>query len=438
VGEASKATAYARQRSRLLEGLVHTAANRGYLGASVTAIVGAAGVSRATFYEHFADRDECFLAAHSEIAARFRAAARGAFTAARPADRPRAVLQALLAQIAADPDSARLLFIEALAASPSVRLAQERLIADTTAAIDRFLDASEAQALQIPALALLGGIAGVLSMRIFRDAAASVVDLADDLLAWVDSYKLPPDKRRRGDELWEELSRGFRPQLAPELLPHRVVPLPRGRNSLAPSEAARERRERILAAVARTVAAQGYAATSVADIVASAKVTRSAFYSHFASKEDAFLAAQDAALEGTVRAAANGYFLGSEWPQRFWCSGLGVLEYMRRHPDSTYLEVVELNAVGAKAISRDYETRAAFSLFVEEGYHHSQVAARLPRLCIEAISGAIFALIRRQVLRGRAEEMLEVLPQGVYVATAPFIGATRALALVEAEIQSAR
>ncbi|MER7752538.1 TetR/AcrR family transcriptional regulator [Kitasatospora sp. NPDC097643] len=54
----------ATQRERLLDGLVHTVAERGYQHATVSDICRAAGVTRPVFYELFSGKEDAFLAAH--------------------------------------------------------------------------------------------------------------------------------------------------------------------------------------------------------------------------------------------------------------------------------------------------------------------------------------------------------------------------------------
>lgn len=54
----------ATQKGRILEAATHVIAEMGYAGATVGQIVSAAGVSRTTFYEHFAGKKECLLASY--------------------------------------------------------------------------------------------------------------------------------------------------------------------------------------------------------------------------------------------------------------------------------------------------------------------------------------------------------------------------------------
>src|SRR3954452_13838898 len=53
----------ASQRGRMLAAMADAVARTGYAGTTVADVVAGAGVSRKTFYEHFSDREECFLAA---------------------------------------------------------------------------------------------------------------------------------------------------------------------------------------------------------------------------------------------------------------------------------------------------------------------------------------------------------------------------------------
>lgn len=53
----------ASQRTRLLQATVELGTERGFASLTLADIVGRAGVARSTFYENFADKQECFLAA---------------------------------------------------------------------------------------------------------------------------------------------------------------------------------------------------------------------------------------------------------------------------------------------------------------------------------------------------------------------------------------
>jgi AcrR family transcriptional regulator len=56
----------ASQRGRLICAIADCVAEHGYPETTVADVIARAGVSRRTFYEHFTDKEDCFLAAYDE------------------------------------------------------------------------------------------------------------------------------------------------------------------------------------------------------------------------------------------------------------------------------------------------------------------------------------------------------------------------------------
>jgi AcrR family transcriptional regulator len=111
----------ATQRERILAAAERAVAEKGCAGATIEGIVKLAGVSTVTFYEHFADKEECLVAAFDRAAEETRALLREAAPAelAWP-DQVREGLRALLAAIDADPARARLGLVEAQMGGPAL------------------------------------------------------------------------------------------------------------------------------------------------------------------------------------------------------------------------------------------------------------------------------------------------------------------------------
>jgi AcrR family transcriptional regulator len=110
----------ASQRGRLIEGIAAAVAEKGYAAATVGDVVGRAGVSRKTFYEHFSDKLECFLAAYDAGVEVLLANIQAAWEGPAPfAERQRAAVDAYLRTLVGAPDFARTFLIEALAAGPA-------------------------------------------------------------------------------------------------------------------------------------------------------------------------------------------------------------------------------------------------------------------------------------------------------------------------------
>ncbi len=417
-------------RERLIEAMIAVMGRRGYAGASVARVIEQAGVSRATFYAHFADREECFLAAYRQLAQGLEEELEGLERHADPATWRREAVAALLAGTEAHPAAARVVLIEGLAGGPTVRAEHARLIDKVErAAAPRLDDADGPGQCQIPARPAVAGVGNVAMIRIFRGETGRISQLLDDLLAWIDSYRAAAGESPPGGLDWAELARqaGVNPPPPERRSPEK---LPRGRGALPAGEVAAEHRDRILRAVARLSREKGYADTSVADLVAAAAVTREVFYELFRNKEEAFLATQEMGLQESVANAAGAFFVGDTWPDRVWNGLEALITYVAGQPDLVYVDLVESYAAGAAAIRRSFDNRMAYTLFLEDGYRERPEAAALPRLCSEAIGGAILEVMRRQVLTGESERMLEVLPQLVYVALAPFVGPAMAMRLV--------
>lgn len=412
--------------------MTKAAARHGYSGATVARVCEHAGISRATFYTHFANKDECFLAAYREHATVVAASVHRAASGSVASERPRAVLEALLGALAADPHAAKLVLVEALAAKRSIRAEHELLIAALESSIEGYLEAGGELQLAIPAGALLGGVAGTITAKVLAGEACALPAMLDGLLAWVESYSLPPGSQRWTEDHWRALGRAL--PSPPGRRPEPVRPLPRGRGAMNGEQAARLRRERIIAAAAQLCAERGYESLKVADIVARARVTRGAFYSSFRSREDVFRAAQTVALQESIGAAASEFFLGRSWPERIWRAGQATLSYLGSELDLAQLGIVETYAAGEAALRRQHDTRTAYTVFLEEGYREAPY--EVPRIASEAIGWGVFALIRREVLAGSDSELFSLLPQGVYVTIAPFIGPSAAMEFVEAQCQS--
>jgi AcrR family transcriptional regulator len=125
----------ASQRARLLEAVGRAVADRGYAAATIDEIVRHAGVSKKTFYEHFRDKEDCFIAAYEaasdELYERVRVAQRD--PSVGWLERTRAGVRAYLRWLAGDPALARVFLIEVAAAGPRAAEMRER-------ARDRYAD----------------------------------------------------------------------------------------------------------------------------------------------------------------------------------------------------------------------------------------------------------------------------------------------------------
>jgi AcrR family transcriptional regulator len=417
-------------RDRLLAAMTDAVADLGYEATTVAQVIAYAGVGRATFYEHFTDKDDCFTAALHEsttqLARRLRRAAKAADNA------PHAVgsaLDQLLTSLSSNPAHGTLLFIAARAAAPT---AASPLLSEFDPLVSGSRSGNAKPAFDISPVALLGGIATVISSRLTNSAADQLPDLRDDLLAWARTYVVPSSASRWSTSPDAVLAAVPALEPAPSIapIPPRPDHLPRGRRTLPQSVVTRNHRTRVLYAVAELAEQKGYAATGITELAQAASISRQVLYDHFADKQDAAIRTQRFIYRYASEGTRAAYFAASTWPQRVWNSLLWLTTLISEQPAFSRLAIVEPYAIGPLAIANLEDALSTSTGILEEGYHQTKTATPPPRLYSQATIGAIFEVIRHHITQGSTEELRRHLPELTYLAIAPFVGATAAGELV--------
>ncbi len=102
-------------------------ASRGYAATTVAHVIGWAGVSRATFYQLFDDKEDCFVEAHADMVSQLVGRGVMAYENHRSwEDRIRGTIRAIIRFLADDPAGARVGVVEVIAAGPKARQTCER------------------------------------------------------------------------------------------------------------------------------------------------------------------------------------------------------------------------------------------------------------------------------------------------------------------------
>jgi AcrR family transcriptional regulator len=180
--------------------MIDVCAERGVAEVTVAHVVERAGVSRRTFYEIYADREECFLEAFDEGVARAsRYVLDGYEQGARWVDRMRATLTALLAFLDAERATGRLLIVESLAGGDSA-VARRRAVIERMIA---FVDEANAevkpdkQAPTLTAEGVVGGVLSILHSRLVGDDPGSFLELTGALASMIVLPYLGPAAARK-------------------------------------------------------------------------------------------------------------------------------------------------------------------------------------------------------------------------------------------------
>lgn len=190
--------------------------------------------------------------------------------------------------------------------------------------------------------------------------------------------------------------------------------LPRGRSRLPAAKVREAQRERLIRAIIAAVAENGYAAVTISDVVQRAKVSRAAFYAHFDSKEECFLAAtrEGGQLMVDHIIAATRALPALADPEEVLQAAVGaLLGFLTAEPEFARVFYVEMGAAGARALDRIDTARYRFANLNRAWL--ARARARYPswpqvpdEFCLAAV-GATAELIRATVHRNE----VSALPQ---------------------------
>ncbi len=155
---------FRRQRRDLLDAAAALAAEHGVAATSVASITSAAGLAKRVFYEHFADKEACFVELFREFGAEYLRFALD--TAEAAVDRSaletiRAVIRALVSYRGADPRLVAAIRAEARPGSPLAAAydEQHRQIADLLVAVAHRLGSPLPEpTIRLAALLLVNGV----------------------------------------------------------------------------------------------------------------------------------------------------------------------------------------------------------------------------------------------------------------------------------------
>jgi AcrR family transcriptional regulator len=176
------------------------------------------------------------------------------------------------------------------------------------------------------------------------------------------------------------------------------------------------RRGRILRALATCMSEKGYQATTIADIAATGRVSKTVVYAHFRDKEHCLLElysrANDTVLTTVGRAQDDARTAGLPWRDRLRAGVGAYLEPLADGPAVAWAALVEVQAAGRRArvlrrgmIDRyvDLLTGLAAGL-VEE---HPEEVRPISRDLLLAAVGGINELMLSRVERGEAHRLAE-------------------------------
>ena len=423
------------QRRRLLAALIEVVSERGYLKTTVADVIARAGVSRRAFYEHFPNREQCFLEAYDTVIATVAGEAADAYRSAGDAQRgAEAAIGALFERAIESPQVVPLVLVEIGAVRPGGFARRERLIG----AYERQL--GEALGLTVdpagapnPLLrAIVGGLNEVLFARVRSHRERELRTLAPELVRWLHCYHPAPQAVLSvGDPLLARASSvGSSGGRAPGSLS--LVQVSgrrrglRGEQNGSHSFVVHNQRERILDAVANLSAAKGYAAVTVRDIADGAAVSLDAFYGNFAGKEDAFLVAYEVGHGKSLAVVERAFASEADWRLGVRAGIAALCDFLASEPTFAHISLVDARIASRRSAELARKGVKAYSHMVLAGLQEAPTGGVPPEVRVEAVIGGLFELCLTYTLRKRAAALAGLVCSATYFALAPFIGAQEA------------
>lgn len=410
------------QRARIHGAMIEAVAERGYEGTSVKQVISLAGVSRRSFYEQFANKQESFLATFDLLAHQAAQQSRHVYIATDGGleERLRAAFQALAEIVKQEHKPALLVLVEAQTAGIVGTLRLCKGIATCEQMLARsFAEAPDANLLPTPIVrGIAGGLHGAASNLVRTRRLTDSDALAEEMLRWTMLFQTPkaaqltkrmtprPSKRRRDISLADTQTHG------------------------ATARQPGDERERLLHNVLRLSALHEYRELTAPQIADEANVPIDAFLQDFADRDECYLAAFDMIAKQMLAVVADpGLHCATEWPHAVRRTIARLMSYLGERP--LYARTISQEAffAGARAVERNLELARTIATLLTEG----APAAQESTIVLDGIAGAIWHTIRCQVVNERIQVLSALSDYLTYIVLVPFIGADAAIEILTAD-----
>ncbi|HEY2632364.1 MAG TPA: TetR/AcrR family transcriptional regulator [Solirubrobacteraceae bacterium] len=413
----------------MIEAMLECIGEQGYGGTVVADVIAKAVASRKTFYEHFEDKQTCFLAMSDEVSDEWvRRVQSATAEIGDQAGAIEALVNELFELARQNPPALRVIAVELTAAGPAGMIRRERTLQEIASPLEQVLD-EDPSTTALRARAIVGAILRVLyararrGARVRRPRRSELLALAPEIVVWVGRYMGESDVG-----LEERAKRPQSPSVggrAPGTLSlsSRAIErrgLPRGEGNVSRSFVVHNQRERILDALANLSSAKGYGLTTIPEIVREAAVSVQAFYEHFSGKDDAFLVAYEIGHRKALAIVERAYESQTEWAAGV-CAGIAaLLDFLASEPAYAHLALIDALTASPKAATIAHDGMNGYAAMLEPGLELSAIGAATP-IAVEATACILLELCFVYVAQERPRELPAIENLACELALCPFV-----------------
>jgi len=199
-----------------------------------------------------------------------------------------------------------------------------------------------------------------------------------------------------------------------------------GRDGLARGNVSEIQRARLLSAAVETVAQDGYAGLTVAQVIARAKVSRKTFYDLFVDREDCFLAVFETTLERLSAQVADAYLVAPSWRDGVRGGLAALLAFVEADPELARLCIVDALGGGERVLAERSRVLAELCRVIDLGREQAGAQREPPEITAEGVVGAVLAVLHARLLERSGERYLDLHGPLMSVIVLPYLGARAA------------
>jgi AcrR family transcriptional regulator len=399
------------QRSRLYGAMIEAIAKTGYERTTVAHVITLAGVSRRAFYEIFTNKEDCFLGTYDIVVAQSRKRVLQAWSTEHGwENRMHASCASLLGGIARAPKGPHLVLVDSLGIGPRARERMQLagLVFERVVSTAFQLAPEEIVFPQLTSRAVVSGVRHLIFLRMLERRHRELAGMADEVLDWVEAYRVPPGTRLR------TLSLAKPPHLPP---------------SPAAFLTGDDKRARVLGSVVHLTLDEGYAGLTDPQIAQFAGVSTEAFHRQFANKEECFLTVLDEFVEETLECVRPATLNADSWEQAVYRGIAAFVTHLVAHQALLRIAFIDLFEVGPAMVGRMTRSVADFTEMLTAA---GPPPVRAPEIAREAVTGALWGVISSLVANNRLSRLPSLVDHLAFTVLAPYVGARAAVEAVAA------
>jgi AcrR family transcriptional regulator len=398
------------QRARILDAVLEVSAQHGFEASSVRELITAAGLSTEAFYSHFPSMEDAWATVFDQAFVElFAAAWHAALAESGRTAKVTAAVDAALAQLAAAPEQARLLLVDA----PTAGRAGLPATDDALKAFTRVFAGATVGSGFTKALpgAMVAGVAELVAGWVLDGRATQLPELRAPLIEIILTPPLGLASASRAADAATTTSASA---------------------SAAESTTARDDRHLLMDAFAEAVARDGLTATRLSDVAQQAGVELDVAQALFTDELDCAAQALNAWAGRLVVIAAGAFLTAAGDPPLAAHRALeAALTYIAGTPALAALVVTdEPDLIPAVTAMRDRYISLFFQLIAVQVPAADQHAPQ-PLAALEVVLDGVIAVLRRFTQQGRIAELPAELPTLSLQVLTPFFGADEARRVAE-------